>query len=329
MLKAVSAGATLLLVLTGYVLWKTGITTSVGSHFDGHCYADDSIPAAEDIVIDPTTGVAYISSYRADTAGIYTLDLNRPDATTAPLTLDTPQHFLPLGIAGFPVSGPFSHLFVVNRHAAPSVEVFALPSGEHLRTIRHPLIRFPNNVVAVAPQEIYITNTHATDPDSPWRWIATLLRLETGSVIRVKDASVTVAAEDIGYANGITVTPAYDEVFVGSVATHEVHVFKRREDGVLNRVNRMAAPGGVDNLALDGQGRLYAAVHPQAFAALAHLSGRAPFAPSRVVRFEKEQAEIVFEDPGQSLAAAAIGSVWGNHLLIGPVRDDHFLRCRF
>jgi arylesterase/paraoxonase len=80
-----------------------------------------------------------------------------------------------------------------------------------------------------------------------------------------------------------------------------------------------------------GDGRVLAAVHPKALDALAHLSGDAPIAPSRIVQLDpgrQGEGTIVYEDPGEELSAAAVGARLGDRLLIGPVRADHFLDCR-
>ena len=315
--------------VTAYVLFKTGITTTIEPHFEGTCQASGSVPAAEDIVVDAAEGLAYLSSFNKASAGIYTLDLTDPQSTTKPLQLDQPDDFLPLGIAGYPIEGPFERLYVINRAALPAIEVFSLPDGQHIDTLAHELLRYPNNLVATAPDEIYVTNTHASEPNSLKRWLATLFRLETGYVVRFADSLANVAAEEIGYANGIAASADGRQVHVGSIATHEIHTFARDPSGALTLRNSTATPGGVDNISVVENGDLIAALHPKAFAALAHLAGSSPHAPSRVVRVSDDRVSTVYEDTGEQIAAAAVGAIWGNQLLIGPVRDDHFLRCVF
>lgn len=316
--------------LVGYVLAGTGFWIEVKPQFEGVCLSVDGVPAAEDIVIDADRGIAYLSSYDTRTAGIYRLDL-REDKSEPILAYRRSEGFLPLGISLW-ASGDERRLFVINR-ARTTVEWFDIDADGELHPsgrARSDLLPYPNNLVAVGPEEFYATNTHSSEPGSVKRLLDTLFRLRSGSVVRYAAGEWQRAAPaGVGYANGIATNADGKEVYVGSISTWEVYRYRRATDGMLELMDTIPLPGGVDNLTFLEDGIL-AAVHPRAFDALAHLNGSSPTAPSRIVRFKVNGGapEIVFEDPGDRIAAAAVAASWGDQLLIGPVKADRFLRCK-
>jgi hypothetical protein len=247
MMRIVAIGAIVIVTLAAgaaaWVLSGTGFWRTIEHRFEGACHAVYGVPAAEDIVIDATTGLAYLSSFRADTAGIYAYDLEQRGAVPVRIDRGAPAGMLPLGIALWPRSGEATHLLAFNR-APAGVEVFRFAGAlslQHVRSIRDPLIRFPNNLVATGPERFYVTNTHASEPGSLARTIETLFRLTSGGVVFFDGDAARPAAEDIGYANGIAATAAGDRIYVGSITTSEVLAYTRDADDRLALVARPAA----------------------------------------------------------------------------------------
>ncbi len=328
MIRLITAFLLVLIATTAYILAGTGFWIQMDEIAPGQCQRVAGVPGAEDIAIDPVRGIAYLSSFNSDTAGIYTLDLTSPD-TKPQLVYRREEGFLPLGLSLLDSTDP-QRLFVVNR-ATSEIEWFdivpagLIPAG---RTAS-PDLPYPNNVVALGPEEFYATSTHASAPNSVMRWLETLFRIGSGSVVHFANGSSQPVATDIPYANGIAFDQQTSTMYVGSISSWEVLVYERHADGTLTHTRSLPLPGGVDNLTITTEGIL-AALHPKAFEALAHLSGSSPTAPSRVVRFQPDRDSPVttlLEDPGPLLSAAAVAATWRNQLLVGPVRDSHFLRC--
>ncbi len=317
-------------IAVAYILSGVGLFTRIQPIGVDACRTVSGVPGAEDIVIDEHTGIAYLSSYNQQTAGIYAYDLT---TGVAPTLVYSRDKFMPLGLSLWQEEDGTSRLFVVNR-AAAAIEWYDFTSANKLRfvdSITSPHLPYPNNVAAVGKQSFYATNTHDSTPGSLMRWLETLFRFGSGSVIYFDGDADRVVATDIGYANGIALDHERSEVFVGSISNWLVLRYERKGNGDLVEADRISLPGGVDNLAVSADGRLLAGLHPKSLDALAHLSGSQPYAPSRIVRFETDDLDTVttvYEDTGEQIPAAAGAVQWQDHMLIGPVVAERFLHCR-
>ena len=176
--------------------------------------------------------------------------------------------FHTLGIA---YHGPSSTLFVVNHSTkGPRIEVFSLdlgseqPVATHKRTIEHPLLRAPNSISIINENELYVTNDHyfAAGNNPYLSHIETFLGIPGGTVVHA-DLSMntfrTVAR--VPFANGVdflnSTTLAVASSSKADVSLYSVDPTTR--DLTLRRTIRF--PFGVDNLSLDGDGKLLAAGH--------------------------------------------------------------------
>jgi len=95
---------------------------------------------------------------------------------------------------------------------------------------------------------------------------------------------------------------------------------------------RVAMPGAPDNLTIDPQGRLVAALHPQLWRFAPHRYGWPLFdrAPSRIVRFDPAAGTLatLFDDPdGRFFSGATVAAVVGDRLVLGAVREPGLLVC--
>ncbi|HUF57043.1 MAG TPA: hypothetical protein VMM55_10845 [Thermohalobaculum sp.] len=89
-------------------------------------------------------------------------------------------------------------------------------------------------------------------------------------------------------------------------------------------------PGGPDNLTIDEDGGVVAALHPSLWKFFFYLNGFAFSSPSRVVRFDpgSSQLEILLDDPGGDLlSAVGVALLEEERLYLGSVTDDGIGIC--
>ncbi|MCP5185164.1 MAG: SMP-30/gluconolactonase/LRE family protein [Pseudomonadales bacterium] len=319
--------------LVTYILWGSGITSTVTHQFAGQCLPVGGVTAPEDIVIDHLSGTAYISSFGGTNPGIHAVILDGSNPVPIALELDGAGDLLPLGLSLWREPDRPPQLFAVDMRS-PRVVIFELTAPTTLkfvRSVRHALIRHPNDVAAAGPDAFYVTNTHASPPGGFSRIAETLLRLELGNVVFFDGTDARIAASDIGYANGVALSRDGNHVFVASTATAEVFRFRRMTNGQLVDDGSVPTPGLADNIDIAPDGLLAVALHPRSLDAMAHMANPARPAPSRIVSLQPDlraAPEVLYEDDGGEISAASVGARYGDRLLIGAVRAGHFLDCQ-
>lgn len=132
----------------------------------------------------------------------------------------------------------------------------------------------------------------------------------------------------LAFPNGVAVVQA--GAFRGAVVAETRRsrlIFAEADDLV-----EIPLPGGPDNISVDEEGLIIAAVHPSLAKLGLYRYGYAGAAPSRIIRINplNGEIEVLFDDPGGSLFSAASSAVMaGRTLVAGSVRDDGLLICRF
>jgi arylesterase/paraoxonase len=338
LLLAVAAGAWLVDTLHAAGYWR-----EIEPHFSGSCRAVGGMPGPEDLTIHPRTGIAYVSSTdrravadgRPARGAIFGLDL----AATAPapvnLTPDADPDFAPHGLSLWVAPDGNDRLFVINhqdgRHTIEEFEIRAERLA-HVRTLSDPLLRSPNDLVAVGPDRVYVTNDHRW-PRGVMRTLEEWLRLPASDVIEWDGRSFRVAATGIRLSNGINASRDGGTVFVASPTGREVRAYARdAESGALALRERIDLGTAPDNVEVDDDGALWVGAHPKLLALVAHGKGAPEHSPSQVVRASPRPGggwavEEVFLDPGERQCASSVAAVRGDRLLIGGIFEDHVLDC--
>lgn len=90
---------------------------------------------------------------------------------------------------------------------------------------------------------------------------------------------------------------------------------------------------GLDNIEIDGAGRLYIATHPQLLTSVKHSEDAGFLSPSQVLRLEAQSAsgyrvKELYLDSGAEISGSSVAAVMGNRMLIGAVFDPKFLDCQ-
>jgi arylesterase/paraoxonase len=326
-----------------HLMWSAGEFTTIEPHFNGTCRQIPGVAGAEDITIHQATGIAYISACdrraveegRSGNGALYAYDLNQPHPQPVLLTNGPEKDFQPHGLSLYVDDSGRISLFVVNhgngRHA---VEIFDfLPDRlQHRRTVTGDLLLSPNDLVAVGPEQFYVTNDHGWHTPLK-KTVENYLKLRLSSVLYFDGSTFSEAAGGLGYANGINISPAGNRLYVAATTEKTLYRYDRDpRSNALGARHALFLDSGPDNIEIDDDGTLWVAAHPQLLHFVFHAGNPEKRSPSQVFRIVDEpegaiRIEEVYLDSGEQLSASAVGTAWRNRLLIGPVFDPCFLDC--
>ena len=336
----------LVVLVGGWFLWllnAAGELKTLTAHFDGTCTPVSGVIGAEDITIHPRTSVAYLSAYdrrvpveRAARGAIYAYDLNAPSPQVINVTPDADPDFRPHGISLYVAPDGASMLFVVN-HAGDrhTIEFYDVGEGHltHRRTLSDPLLVHPNDLLAVTPTEVYVTNDHRY-PSGIMHTFEDYFRLPLANVVMWDGKAFRQVAGGIRLANGINLSPDRNTVYVASTIGNSVRVYDRgAASGALTFRREIPIGSGTDNIEIDADGTLWIGAHPKLLTVVRYMSGSVPRAPSQVLHVVPlpsggYRVDEVYLDLGEQLSAASVAAVRGKRLLIGPIADSKFLDCQ-
>lgn len=312
-------------------------------HFDGTCVTVNGVVGAEDLTIHPRTGVAYLSSAdrRALFAGkppngaLYAYDLDAASPRPINLTPDADPSFSPHGLSLYVAPDGTSTLFVINHAGGRNtIEVYDVAPTRltHRATLADPLLVAPNDLLAVSPTELYVTNDHR-HPHGVMRTVEDYLRRPWANVVRWDGATFREVAGGIQLANGINQSPDGKTIYVTATIGQTLRVYDRdAASGALAFRREIPLASGGDNIEVDADGSLWIGAHPQLLTLVRYMSGGTPYAPSQILhvipRGDGADVKEVYLDRGEQVSAASVGAVRGTHLLIGAIADAKVLDCR-
>lgn len=348
MIKGITVVLVLMvLVCAGWVvdlLWSAGQFKTIDAHFSGTCRPVPGVFGAEDITIHPTSGIAYISvcdrravaSGKPGNGGIFAYDLNVDGAQPVNLTPDAHADFQPHGISLYVDKGGRDALLVVNHQGGKNtVEIFLISDGRlaHQRTVAHAALVSPNDIVAVGPEQFYVTNDHR-HTDGLKRLVEEYGRQAWSNVLFYTGATFVEAVAGLGYANGINISPDGTLLYVCATVQGALHVFDRNPvTHELSLRETIDLETGVDNIELDTAGRLVIAAHPKLLTFVKHSKDAAYLSPSQVLRLEARPGggyyiTEIYLDSGAEISGSSVAAVSGDRMLIGSVFDPKFLDCQ-
>ena len=337
----------LVLVVIGFfvnLLWSAGQFKTIEPHFAGTCNTISGVVGAEDITIHPITGIAYISSCdrRAVNAGkpgrggIYAYDLNADQAEPVNLTPDVSEDFQPHGISLYVGKDGKDALFVINHEGGKHrIEIYDLKHGRlsPRRTLTDPMIVSPNDLVAVGPNSVYISNDHR-HVSGFMRLLEDYLRLRLSNVIFYDGTRVVEAASGIGYANGINISNNGEILYLCSTTERSLYIYARDiGTGKLILREKIKVDTGVDNIEIDDRGDLWIGAHPQLLKFIQHAADLSTISPSQVLHLSARAAggydvEEVYLNTGEEISGSSVAAVRNKRMLIGAVLDPKFLDCQ-
>lgn len=324
-------------------LWLGGLFRTLEPHFGGRCTEVTGIPGPEDLTIHPRTGVAYISSCdrfalergESPRGAIYAYALDAPSPSPVNLTSAELTDSCPHGISLWVDPDGRDRLFaIVHRGELHSIEVYDLEGDRlvHRESLSDPLLVSPNDLVAVGRDALYVTNDHGWPPGFA-RTLEEWLRLPLATVVRWDGARFSKAVSGVRVANGIQASADGRTVFVAGSLDRGVRVYDRdATSGALTHREDVALDTVPDNVELDAEGGLWIGAHPKVLELVEYRNGRAPRAPSQVIRASRTggggwDVEEILLDSGEKLSASSVAAVRGRRLLVGGIYEPRFLDC--
>jgi arylesterase/paraoxonase len=325
-----------------WLLNASGEFRTLALHFDGTCTPVTGLVGAEDITIHPRTGVAYVSScdFRSVLAGkpvkcsLYAYDLSAPSSRLVDVLPDADPGFRPHGISLHVTADGTATLFVVNHaNGRHTIEIYDVGATQltHRATLADPALVSPNDLVAVTPTQIYITNDHR-HPAGLMRTVEEYLRRPWTNVVLWDGHAFREVAAGIQLANGINVSRDGTTIYVASPIGQAVRLYDRdAATGALTFRREIPLGSGPDNIEVGIDGTLWIGAHPKLLTVVRYMSGAAAYAPSQVLHVvptrEGDEVREVYLNGGEQLSGASVAAVRGNRLLIGSIADTKFLDC--
>lgn len=350
-LKRIGIGLLATLVVVAIIvidfLRHGGQFRSLEPAFAGRCETLPLEASAEDIQIDRTRGVAYLSYLdrrglvegRPVTGTVMLLDLNVPQPRPRPALLADPPGFRPHGLSLYRAGDGALRLFAINhpRSGGHAIEIFEQqPTGAFaaVRSVRDPLLVDPNAVLAVGPNQFYVANDSGAHNRFE-RATELLFRRGLSTVVYFDGRSMRVAASGLKSAAGIAMSRDGTRVFVSETAGNRLAIFARNAaSGDLRLLGHVELGSAPDNINVDGDGRIWVAAHARVLALVQHFGDSTRLAPTQVFRLAdapepaQMRPEQIYLNLGEQISAGSVGAVFGDQLLIGSITERKLLRCR-
>lgn len=327
--------------------YQSGGFKTIENRFEGTTQQISGGWGMEDITIDQTTGIAFISSdnrwatslkHEPEKGAIYVLNLN--DSVLTPLSKTAhfeQEDFHPHGISFYQTPEGKKMLFVVNhRKERAFVEVFEYKNDSlnHVLSVKGDLMVSPNDVVGVGEKEFYFTNDHDAQP-SRNRTIKDYLQIGMGNIVHYKDNEMhQMPFKRLKYANGINKSADGKKIYVAETTGRRILIFDRNiQTGALTKSSEIDTNTGVDNIELDTEGNLWVGCHPQLLKFSGHANNEKAFSPSEIIKIKllpngKFEQKTVYMNDGSDISASSVGAVYKDMLLIGPVFQPHIVLGR-
>lgn len=327
---------------------SAGQFTSIKPIGTQSCRAIASVAGAEDIEIDRTAGVAYISSTdrlaieRNGGAGVrgelFALKLGDPDAKPEQISAGMPVEFRPHGLSLYQGGTGTGKLFAVNhradgRHTIERWDVGATGLTYLQPELASPLIGSPNDIVAVGPDRFYVTNDGGGSMIT--RAIDFIFQRGRGNVVYYDGTAARVVADGFGFANGIAASADGKTVYVADTFKRTLEIFDRDIDtAALKKTGSVFFGTGLDNIDIDAEDVLWIASHPKLIDLARYLSGGIDIAPSQIIRAVPvtgggREARTVMLDLGTTVPAASVAVRYGDRFLVGTVAGPNVTVCDF
>lgn len=356
LIKSVKIGGGLLLAAVlyfiGNTLWSLGVFYEVEPHFAGSCTRVEGVVGAEDITIDPVTGLAYISAIdrrelrasMAHNSGIYSY---RPGSFETPVKLasDLAGDFHPHGISLWKApEGEADRLFVVSHPlvedpeggpARPTsqVDVFALEGDtlNHLAAIKPEEPVSLNDVAAVGPERFYASIDQGSHT-ALGRTFEAYGRLARAGIMIGDMTRMDRALTGLVYANGVQVGTDGQTLYLAETTGKRLTAYSMDgATGALTLVGEKAINSGLDNIEIGADGTLWVVGHPRMLDFLAHADDAAARSASQVflarASGDSFDVEEIYLNDGGEISGASVAAPVGDRFLIGSVFEPFILDC--
>ncbi len=328
-----------LLVFITNLLLTTGYFRTIENKFEGKIVQKIVLRGAEDITISQIDSFALVSATARmsiprtenEEGGLYYLDLKSKEYRPIHLTTNFKTPFAPHGISMLKTDSTYTVMAVNHTLTSHSIEVFKL-NGKHLvhqKTLTHPSIVSPNDIVLIDENRFYFTNDHKYTKGLG-RLAEDYGGLAVSNVVYFDGENYTEVAKGIAYANGINYDAKHKLLFVASPRDFLVKVYTRNNDGTLNFIEDIDCETGVDNIEFDTEDNLWIGSHPNLLYFAAYAKGKKEIAPSEIIKINYRSKgdysiEQIYVEDGSSMSASTVAAPFGDLILTGNVMDANFL----
>ena len=304
------------------------------------CNQIGTIPGPEDIVMDYSKGIAYISSddRRAFAKGnkingsIFIYDVNHK--TLKRMGSNFAFEFHPHGIDLLTVKNKQFLYSINHRSNGQFIEKFEIKGDtlHHIKSIENQALMFsPNDLVMLSEDVFYVTNDHG-NRTAFGRSLEDYLQLSRSYVLLYDGSAFSIKVKNIKYANGIALSPDNKKLFVASPVGRCIKVYTIEKDYNIKLLYTIECNTGVDNIAFDNKGILWAGCHPKLLTFVRHSLNEDVLAPSEIIKItfnnDSYKKETVIYDDGSLIQSSTVAVCYNNNLLVGSVFDTHILDCK-
>ncbi len=321
-------------------LYDAGEFKTINPSSNYSCKPVDSIPGPEDIVIDYNSGIAYISSddrrafARGKNINGAIFSYNTKTKVLNKMESNFPFEFHPHGIDLIAITKDKLLLYVVNhRTDGHYIEKFIIQGNnlKYIKSIEDQNLMFsPNDLVMISEDMFYVTNDHG-NKSAFGKSLEEYLQLANSYVLFYDGKQFNIKAQDIKYANGVTLSPDRSKLFVASPVGKCIKVYILQKDYNLKFLYDIQCNTGVDNITFDRQGTLWAGCHPKLLTFVKHSKDEQAIAPSEIIKItftdSSYKKETEFLDDGKLIQSSTVAVRYNSSLLIGSVFDNHILDC--
>jgi arylesterase / paraoxonase len=340
-------------------LWYVypGFWSPVTPHFGGTCRAVPLAASAEDLVIDPSNGLVYLTYYdrvpgagrvQSNQGSVMMLDLNAPDARVrAALATEVPG-MAPSGISLYaPANGP-KRLFVASltsrgKHTVEIFEQSASGNFAHVETIRDPMIWSPVAITAVGPRQFYVGNDawrrannddEENDRTREERREERRARATRPGVVYFDGERARHVAPRVNEALGLSVNRDGRLLYVTEANSSErLLIFDRDPaSGQLTLRDRVQLLGVPHNLTVDTSDNVWITAHPKWIPYTRALRDASARSPTQVMKYSPtaeagKRVTEVYMNRGEELSTGTVAAVHKDQLVIGSISDRKLLLC--
>ncbi|RGP64329.1 serum paraoxonase arylesterase 2 [Fusarium longipes] len=232
-----------------------------------------------------------------------------------------------------------SHDKYSGNRAASQIEIFHHRTGsssvKYIRSVSHPLIQTPNDIVARSPNSFYVTNDHyyregvlrqIEDVYYGAKWSTTIFVQITDATSRNATAGIeaSVALTGLHNNNGLGHGRTPDEIAIGSAASGDIHISTIQDNHSLQVLETISFDTAVDNPSwysdafsnVDSDSSGYVSAGLSKAGDLAKSVGVASGTEAVMVwlaqpRDGKWEKKLLFEDDGKRLRSAATAVLIG------------------
>jgi arylesterase/paraoxonase len=341
----IGAGIALAVVL--FILYVyPGFLIPVSSHFDGSCTTIALNQNAEDLRVDPASGLVYLTYYsgvRGSTGTIMLVDPSAEEPHVRAALASDPAGFAPSGLSLYAPASGKKRLFVTSRTRLGnhSVEVFDQSSTgafAPVETIRDSLLWSPSAIVAVGPRQFYVVNPlgFKSSFDDGKGKLGKNLRGNQSTVVYYDGEKMKIVASHLRLADGIALSPDGHTAYVAESAAGRIAIFDRdTATGELKRTGQIRVPGSPHNITVDAQGVLWVSAHPHAMPFMEFLQDPddRDRAPTRILKVTPaaapdKQVEAIYVNDGKELSAGTVVAPRsGGRFVAGSRTDRKLLMC--